>query len=303
MSGYPPYPRYPAWERPSGDWTSPSPGPAHVRVVTDSAADILPSHAQAMGVMVVPSRVILDGQAYYDGVDLTRAQFYAYLPRLDTPPYTLPPSVDDFYTAYQIAFQQGASGIVSIHVSGRLSKNVHHATLASDSLAPAPIDVIDSGQTGIGMWPAVIRAAQLASAGAPIHAIHEAVSSILARTRMYAMVESLEPLRRAGRIGRARELVGTLLDAHPILTVDQGDVAPVETVRPRARGLLRLRELAQAVGPIELLLICGTSIESIAQFEAFLAEQYEGTIQKTWLGPTNSANTGPCIAIAVVARQ
>jgi DegV family protein with EDD domain len=274
-----------------------------VVIVTDSASDILPSHARAIGVVVIPNRIVMDGNAYRDGIDITAAQFYAALPHMDTPPYTEPASADDFYYTYHSAFRRGATAVVSIHVAQRLSTLMHHATLARDALAPAPIDVIDTGQTGIGMWPAVIHAAQLARRGAPVHVIHESVVSTVARTRMYAMVESLEPLRRAGRIGRARALLGTVLDAHPIITLEQGEVTPVATVRSRARSLVRLRELAQAVGPIEMLLICGTSIESIAQFEAILAEQYRGSIQKTWLGPTNGANTGPCIAIAVVAQQ
>jgi DegV family protein with EDD domain len=292
------------WNGPSGMWHSaPANGPARVRVITDSASDILPSHAQAIGLIVVPNLIVMDGAAYRDGIDITASQFYARLPRLRTPPYTQPASVETVYNAYQAAFQQGATDIVSIHVSGRLSKIVQNATAARSYLFPPAIDIIDSRQTGIGMWPAVIRAAQLANLGAPAQVIHETVISILARTRMYAMVESLEPLRRSGRIGRARELVGTILDAHPIITVDQGEVTPVATVRPRARSLARLRELAQEVGEIESLLMCGTSIESIAQFEALFVGHYRGTIQKTWLGPTNGANTGPCIAVTVVARE
>ncbi len=317
MSGYQ---RYPGWERPSGaswnrsgnpSWnqssapgpaSSPTPGPQRVRIVTDSASDILPSHAQAIGVIVVPSRVVLDGEVFRDGIDITASQFYARLPRLRTLPYTEPASPEEFYYAYQVAFRQGATAIVSINVSSRLSKIVSHAIAARDYLAPTAIDVIDSQQAGIGMWPAVIRAAQLARMGAPPQVVHDAAVSILARTRMYALVESLEQLRRNGRIGRARELLGTVLDAHPIITIAQGEVTPVESVRPRARGLLRLRELAQAAGAIETLLVCGTSIEAIGQIETVLAEQYTGTIQKTWLGPAIGANTGPCVALAVVAQ-
>ena len=95
---------------------------------------------------------------------------------------------------------------------------------------------------------------------------------------------------------------GTMLNAHPIITIRQGEVTPIETVRPRARGLLRLRELVRDVGAIETLLVCGASIESIGQIETILAEQYRGPIQKTWLGPAIGANTGPCVAVAVVAR-
>src|SRR5262249_26330904 len=149
----------------------------------------------------------------------------------------------DFAFAYQTAFRQGATAIVSIHVAGHLSQVIRHALAARGALAPAPIDIIDSQQTGIGMWPAVIGAAQLASQGAPVQDVHERAVSLLARTQVYLMVESLEPLRRSGRIGRAQELVGTLVDAHPILTLNQGEAVLVDTVRPRRRALLRLREL------------------------------------------------------------
>jgi fatty acid kinase fatty acid binding subunit len=139
--------------------------------------------------------------------------------------------------------------------------------------------------------------------GASAPMIHATVVSILARTRMYALVESLDQLARNGRIGRARAWLGTILDAHPIITIEDGEVTPVETVRPRARGLLRLRELVQEAGALETLLVSGTSIEATAQMQALLAETYAGTIQQTWLGPAIGANTGPCIAVAVVRRQ
>jgi fatty acid-binding protein DegV len=126
--------------------------------------------------------------------------------------------------------------------------------------------------------------------------------AILARTKLFVMVESLEPLRRAGRIGRARVLLGTLLDAHPILTIEQGEVAPVETARPRERALRRMRDLVCGLGPLESVIICGTSIETIGQWETVLAEVYKGVIEKTWLGPTQGANTGPAVAIAAVVR-
>jgi len=287
-------------------WThqsSPTPNRPHVRIVTDSASDILPSHAQAIGAFVVPSWIAMDGAYLRDGIDISASQFYARLPHLRTPPHTEPATPQEFYHVYQTAFRQGATAVVSIHVSSRLSKIVEHAMIARDHLALGTIDIIDSLQAGIGMWPAVIRAAQLARMGAPLPVIHETTISILARTRLYALVESLEQLRRNGRIGRARELIGTLLDAHPIITVEQGEVTPVETGRTRARGLARLRELVENAGELETLLICGASIESIGQLETVLAGTYRGVIQKTWLGPAIGSNTGPCVAVALVARQ
>ncbi len=224
--------------------TSPQRPPlAKVRIVTDSASDILPNHAQAIGVRMVPNRIVLDGYVLRDGIDITASQFYAYLPRARRAPYTEPASPADFYSAYYAAFQEGATAVVSIHVSSRLSQVVRHALAARDALAPAPIDVIDSLQLGIGMWPAVIEASRLAHLGASARDVHDRVVSLLARTRAYVMVESLEPLRRSGRIGRVQELVGTFIDAHPILTLDHGEARLVETIRSRRRAVLRSRRL------------------------------------------------------------
>ncbi len=139
--------------------------------------------------------------------------------------------------------------------------------------------------------------------GAPAYVIHETVVSILARTRMYALVESLDQLARNGRISRARAWLGPMVDAHPIITIENGEVTPLETVRPRARGLLRLRELVREAGPLETLLVSATSIESTGQMQALLAEAHTGTIQQTWLGPAIGANTGPCVAVATVSRR
>jgi fatty acid kinase fatty acid binding subunit len=276
---------------------------AKVCIVTDSSSDILPNHARAIGVVVVPNWIVLDGKPLRDGSEISAAQFYARLPHLRSAPYTQPASVEDFSATYQWLLRQGASAILSIHLSGRLSRIVHHAAAARDALAPAPIDVIETELSGIALWPAITRAATLASLGAPPQEIRSQVTAMLARTRLFLMVESLEPLRRAGRIGRARVLLGTLVDAHPILTIEQGEITPVETVRPRGRALRRMRDLVLGLGQLETLLICGTSIEVIAEWEAVLAEGYNGVIQKTWLGPTQGSNTGPAVAVAAVVRS
>src|SRR5258708_10610278 len=140
---------------------------ARVRIVTDSSSDILPHHARAIGVVVVPNWIVLDGRALRDGVEITAAQFYAQLPHARTVPYTQPASVDDFGLAYQWLFQQGATAILSIHLSARLRRVVEHAAAARDALSPAPIDVIDSRLSGIALWPAITHAAALAGRGAP----------------------------------------------------------------------------------------------------------------------------------------
>ncbi len=298
MSGYP---RPPAWERPSGVWNAPpARGPARVRVVTDSTATILPSHAQALGIVVVPNRILLEGRVYRDAIDLTAAQFYARFPRMGPAVATAAASAGDFYSTYQWAFAQGATAIVSIHPSRRVSQVFSHALAARDALAPAVIDVIDSQLVGVGMWPAVVRAAKFASMGASPQAIHEHVVAVLAHTRLYSLLESLDYVRRGGRSPRAVQFLGRMMNAYPILTYQDGEAVPVESVRTRRRGLQRLRELALGLGAIESLLVCGTSVEWIAQMEAILTEEYHGPLEKTWLSPTVGVHTGPSVAIGIV---
>ena len=277
-------------------------GPAKVHVITDSAADILPRHAHALGITVVPNRVMLDGHVYRDGLDLTPEQFFFRLPYAEQLPQTAPASPQDLYEAYTAAFLNGATAVVAIHVSSRLSQVVAHAQDVQAYLAPAPIYLIDSLQAGIGMWAAVIEAANFARLGARADDVHTIARALLARTRVYFLVETLEYLRRSGRIGRASAVVGTLLDARPILTIEEGEVTVVETVRPRARALRRVRELVLGRGPLSQLIVCGSSVDGMDGVEALLQEQYAGSIHKTWLGPTLGANVGPVVAVAAVHR-
>jgi fatty acid kinase fatty acid binding subunit len=286
---------------PSGRYMAYQQHTSRVRIVADSSTDILPHHARALGIVVVPNLVVMDGTILRDGIDLTSTQFFSRLPHLRTMPYTLPAAPRDFYRAYQAAFNQGATEVLSIHVSSRLSQVIQHAAAARERMAQAPIYLLDSLQAGIGIWPAVTKAAQLASRGAPIHEVYDTASSILARTHIYFVVETLEYLRRGGRIGRAQELLGTVLGAHPILTIRDGEVTPLGTVRLHERALLHMRDLALAEEP-EAVLICASTIERINEIERLIQQRYAGIIEKTWLGPTLGANAGPVTAIAVVAR-
>ncbi|HEV2457795.1 MAG TPA: DegV family protein, partial [Ktedonobacterales bacterium] len=275
-------------------------GHPRVSIVTDSTATMLSSHAQALGILVVPNRIVLGERVYRDGLDLTAAQFYAHFSHIGHAVSTEPASAEDFALTYQWAFAHGAAAIVSIHPSRRVSQVFAHAVAARDALAPAPIDVVDSALLGVGMWPAVVRAAQLANTGASAQVIHERVVAVLARTRLYSVLESLDYIRRGGRSARAVRLFGRVRDAYPILTYEGGEAVPVDTVRTRRRALQRMRELALGQGPLEELLVAGTSIEWIGQMEAALAEHYRGAIQKTWQSPTIGVHTGPSVSIGVV---
>jgi DegV family protein with EDD domain len=274
----------------------------HVRVVTDSTTDILPSYAQALGLIVVPNRIFIDQQMFLDGVTMTPTQFFLRLPQMKTLPYTAPVDPNDLFHAYQFAFDHGATDIVSIHLSSRLSQGYHNAESVKAYMAPASISLIDSQQASIGMWPAVTEAAKAAQLGGTAPQICAVAQGVLARTRVFFMVESLEFLRRSGRVGRAQAFMGNLLDARPILTVRDGEIAPQETVRQRDRAISRLVELALDQGTPEIILITASDLQRIDELETLLRTRYDGPVQKTWLGPTVGANTGPALGIAVVTR-
>lgn len=150
------------------------------------------------------------------------------------------------------------------------------------------------------MWPAVVRAAKLASMWASPEAVHALVVAVLARTRLYSLLESLEYVRCGGRSARAVRLFGQVMNAYPILTYQGGEAVPVESVRTLRRGLQRMGELALRQGAVESLLVCGTSAEWMAQTEAVLTEMYHGPLEKSWLSPTLGVHTGPSVGIGVV---
>jgi DegV family protein with EDD domain len=276
---------------------------SRVCIVTDSTATILPSHAHDLGILVVPNRIVLDGKVYRDAVDLTAAQFYARFPRVGANASTEPVSAEDLYATYRWAFAQGATGIVSIHPSQRVSQVYAHAVAARELLATNAIEVIDSQLVGVGMWPAVVSAAQRARQGASLAAVREYVMGVLSRTWLYTVLESIDFLRRGGRTPLVVQMLGRSSNSFPILTYQEGMAVPVESVRTRREGLQRLRALALRHAPIESLLVCGTSVEWIAQMEAVISEQYHGRVEKTWLSPTVGIHTGPSVAISVVQAR
>jgi fatty acid-binding protein DegV len=119
---------------PSGRYSTYQPGVSRVRIVADSSTDIIPRHAQALGIMVVPNLVVMDGAVLRDGIEITSAQFFSRLPYLRSMPSTLPAAPRDFYFAYQTAFHQGATAVLSIHVSSRLSQVIQHAQVAREQI-------------------------------------------------------------------------------------------------------------------------------------------------------------------------
>jgi DegV family protein with EDD domain len=215
-----------------------------VAIVTDSTADLTPEMVEEMGVTVVPLQVIFGNEAYREGVDITTEEFYERLVKSRPLPTTSAPSVGDFQEVYERLLKE-VDSIVSIHIGAKLSATVQAAETARQSLAkPERVEVVDSQATSLAMGFAIMDAVEVARAGGKLAEVKATAESAMQRMQVLFMLDTLEYLRRGGRIGRARAYLGAILSVKPILALREGEIYPEERVRTRARGLERIIQSA-----------------------------------------------------------
>jgi DegV family protein with EDD domain len=203
-----------------------------------------PELARELGVTVVPLQVIFGDDAYREGIDITADEFYERLASSRSLPTTSAPSVGAFQEAYEGLLGKGDS-IVSVHLSGKLSATVRSAQAAAEAMGETDrIAVVDSQSVSLGMGFAVQEAVEAVRAGAKLDKVKAAAENAVPRIHVVVMVDTLENLRRGGRIGRARAYMGTLLRIKPVLAIRDGEVYPQERVRTRARALERIIQTA-----------------------------------------------------------
>jgi DegV family protein with EDD domain len=265
-----------------------------VGVVTDSTADLHPELQERFGLAVVPLIVNWDGQTYRDKIDLSTSEFYRRLRASKSLPKTGAPSLAAFEATFRNQLKQHTA-IVCIDLAARLSGTYEVARRAAESVDPRRIRVIDSGSVSICMGWLAETAVTLAGNGAEPDEIVAQLEEARGRLRILALVETLEFLQRGGRIGRAAALAGTLLSVKPILSLRDGEIAPVERVRTMNGALRRLAELVVAHGPIERLgVMHADSSTHAAEVERQLRTLYpQITIDRGELGPVVGTHGGP----------
>ena len=213
-----------------------------VAIVTDSTAYLPMDLLAGQGIRVVPLHVVLGGQQFREGVDVTTSEVAAAL-RKFTPVSTSRPSPQAFVDAYGAAAAGGADAIVSVHISADMSGTVESAELAA-SQSPIPVEVVDSRSIGMAMGYAVLSAASAAQQGEDAKTVAAIASSRAEAATVIFYVDTLEHLRRGGRIGAASALLGSALAIKPLLALSDGCIKPIEKVRTSVRALSRLEELA-----------------------------------------------------------
>jgi DegV family protein with EDD domain len=243
-----------------------------VQVVTDSTSDIPPEVARAAGIEVVPLTIRFGREVFADGVQLSGEAFYERLRTCVELPTTSAPSPGDFLEVYRRAVAAGRQ-VLSIHISALVSATYSSAVLAAQEF-PGQVHVVDSRNVSMAVGWVALRAAAAARTGASIEAVREMVEDLLPRAHLYAVLGTLENLRRGGRLGRAAAFLGTVLQVKPVLTIHNGEVSPVEKVRLINRALERLVDIAKDHAPIEHLAVAQTDAPgTIEQLRQLLAER------------------------------
>lgn len=226
-----------------------------IKVVTDSTSDLTRELAQQMGIEVVPLKVLFGEQEFRDGVDLTAKDFYERLVESDTLPTTSQPSVGEFVEVYE-RVGQDADGIVSIHVSSKLSGTYNAAVQAkAEAKVDCPIEVVDTFQTSMVLGMVVIAAAREAQNGANLERVVEVARSASERTECIALFDTLEYLEKGGRIGKARALVATLLSIKPMIRIVDGEVHEFGKDRTWKRAVARMERAGRDFAPLEELAV------------------------------------------------
>lgn len=282
-----------------------------VALVTDSTAMLPREVAQRRGVTVVPLQVIIGAKSYDEGLDPEAIpETISAALRAWAPVSTSRPTPTAFATAYERAVAAGAESVLSVHLSGEVSGTFESAQLAARDVS-VPVRVVDTRQLGFATGFAVLSAADVIEAGGSLEEAGDAAAARAAATTSLFYVDTLEYLRRGGRIGAAAALLGSALAVKPLLTVSEGRIAMREKVRTSARALSRLEELAVEAangGSVELAvahLSAADRAEALAErLRARLAHQLRGSnVAVGEVGAVIGAHVGPGMVAVVVAPR
>jgi len=229
-----------------------------IKVVTDSTCDLPKGLLDQYDISVIPVYINIGGKSYKDQVDISRDDFYKILPGCKVPPTTSSPGIGAFVDEYQQLADNGASEIISVHLSENLSNVVNVARLAVDRVKSVKVHVLDSGNLSIATGFVALAAAVSAKAGKKVLDIIRDAEMTAKNTYAYAVLDNLEYLRRSGRLSNIKYNLSTLLDIKPILKMHNG-IIKLEMVRTWNRATNRLIDLVNDMSPLSRLALVHTN--------------------------------------------
>ena len=274
------------------------------KIVTDSSADLPEEVAKELGITVVPLYVRFGNDVYHDGIDISGDEFYRRLQYDPIHPSTIQPSPQDFFDSYQKLGPE-ADGIVSIHISSKLSGTCNSALQAKEMMGEGcPVEVIDSQTTTMGLGLIVMAAARAANAGGGMSEVVDEVKQMIPRIHLLFILDTLKYLALGGRIGKAKALLGAVLNVKPILAIKEGEVVPAGQVRSRSKGIDRLFDFVQSASSIQdLAIIYNTTLDEAQTLAEHIAPLFaKEQIMTARLGPVLGVHAGPG-ALAIAFRE
>jgi len=275
-----------------------------VKIVTDSSADLSPQLIEELGITVVPLYVRFGDEVLRDQIDITADEFYRRLQHDPIHPSTTQPTPQDFANAYQKVAPE-ADGIVSVHLSAKLSGTCNSAIQGQNMAAgKCPIEVIDSETLTMGLGIICIAAAKVANAGGSMEKVVDEVKKMIPRIHLLFTLDTLKYLAKGGRIGKAKELLGSILNVKPILAIKDGEVLPAGQVRSRSKGIDRLFDFVQSAKNIQdLAIVYNTTPDEAKALTERISPMFpKERIRLARLGPMLGVHAGPA-ALAVAYSE
>jgi DegV family protein with EDD domain len=265
-----------------------------VRIVTDSSADLAADVVERLGIEVVPLSIRFGDEEYTDGVDLSVSQFYDKLASSADLPETAAPAPGAFEAAFRRQADAGADAIVCINLSSGLSATLQSAQNAASATEGLDVRVVDSRSITSGLGTQVRAAAEAAADGAGADDVVALVDDMVGRTHVFGALDTLDNLKKGGRIGGAQALLGSLLSVKPLLDLSSGEVAEAGRARTRRRALEWLRDKVFSQPAVEHLCIAHGMAPDLDNMLDLLAPRYPADqVTVTTIGPVIGTHGGP----------
>ena len=266
----------------------------NIRIVTDSSCDLPEETVREHGIVVVPLSIRFGDEELIDREQLTTAEFWSRCARQDTLPETAAPAPGQFEQAYRRLADEGATGIVVVSLSGALSATLQSAQLAARSVTDlVPVRVVDSRSVSLGLGTIALAAARRAAGGGSLDDVETLARDLATRTKVFGALDTLENLKKGGRIGNAKAFLATALAIKPIIEVVDGVVEEGGKQRTRSKALRFLVEKVRSYGDsVHDLAVLHADCSDVDQFVEMLRPYYDGEIVIGEIGPVIGTHAG-----------
>jgi len=267
---------------------------AGVRLVTDSSCDLPQDVVDAHGITVVPLTIRFGDEELTDRVELSADEFYRRMATQDALPETAAPSPGAFEQAFRTAAADG-DAVLCLTISSALSATMASAQNAAKAVeGELDVRVVDSKSITAGLGTQLILAAEAAAGGAGVEEVEAVIQSAIPRTRIFGGLDTLENLRKGGRIGGAKAMLGTMLSFKPVVDISTGEVQEAGKVRTRKKQMAFLRDKLAEAGEVEQLVVCDGGAPDVDEFiEVLSGVTPQDGYRRSTIGPVIGTHGGP----------